>query len=79
MTRHYPDGVVIIDAQETAELSPAMVGFIARYNARQKLLLDEWMRYLARKRARDDAQSAVNGFIAICVLAAIAISFLIAV
>ena len=56
-----------------------MVNLIARYNARQKLLLDEWLRCLARNRAREDAESAVYGFVAICVLAATAVSFLVAV
>ena len=54
-----------------------MLNFIENYNARQKVLLDEGIRYVVRKRAREDAESAVNGFIAICVLAAIAVSFLI--
>jgi len=60
------------------ELSPPMVDFIESYNARQKALLHRCMRDLERQRACDDAQSAVTGFIAICVLVAIAIGFLVA-
>ena len=67
MVKYYSDGVVIKDTRETAELSPAI----------QKLLLDGWIQYLARERARDDVKGAVKGFIAICVLVAIAVSFLI--
>ena len=78
MAKYYSDGVVIKGARKTAELSPLMVDFIESYNARQKVRLDEWMRYLVWERARDDAKSATSGFIAICVLAAVAISFLIA-
>lgn len=77
MAKYYPDSVVIRVGQEIVELSPAMLDFIENYNARQKVLLDEGIRYATRERARADAESAVNGFIAICVLAAIAVSFLI--
>jgi len=77
MAKYYPDGAVIRAVQEIVELSPAMLNFIENYNARQKVLLDERIRYVVRKRAREDAESAVNGFIAICVLAAIPVSFLI--
>jgi len=77
MVKYYSDGVVITDTRETAEPLPAMVDFTESYNARQKSLLDEWIRYLAQQRARDDAKGAVKGFIAICVLVAIAGSFLI--
>ena len=77
MAKYYPDGAVIRAGHEIVELSPAMLDFIENYNARQKVLLDERIRYVVRKRAREDAESAVNGFIAICVLAAIAVSFLI--
>jgi hypothetical protein len=78
MAKYYSGGVVIRAGQEIVELSPAMLDFIENYNARQKVLLDDGVRRVARERAREDAESAVNGFIAICVLAAIAISFLIA-
>ena len=71
------EGVIIRDTLEIAELSPAMMAFIESYGARQKLLLGEWLGYLVRERARHDAETAVNGFIAICVLVAIAAGFLI--
>jgi len=77
MVKYYLDGVAVKDTRETAEPSPAMVDYIESYNARQKSLLDEWIRYLAQQRAREDAKGAVKGFIAICVLVAIAVSFLI--
>jgi len=78
MAKHYSDGVVIKAVREIAVLSPAMLDFIESYNARQKVLLDEWIGYITQERAREDAESAVNGFIAICVLAVIAASFLFA-
>lgn len=74
--KNYPDRAVIEDAREIAELSPSMVELIERHNARQKVLLDEWIQYVAQQRARNDAKSAVNVFIVICVLIAIAVSFL---
>jgi hypothetical protein len=75
--KYCPDRVVIKEPRELAELSPATVEFIKSREALEKVLLDEWARYLSQERERNDAETAVKGFIAICVLVAIAVSFLI--
>jgi hypothetical protein len=78
MTKHYPDGAVMRDAGKIGGLSPTMLELIARCNAGQKLLLELSLRELARRRAQDDAETAVNAFIAVCVLVVIAISLVFA-
>jgi hypothetical protein len=78
MTKYYPDGAVMTDAGKIGGLSPTMLDLIAHCNARQKLLLELSLRELARRRAEDDAETAVNAFIAVCVLVVIAISMVFA-
>jgi hypothetical protein len=78
MTKYYPDGAVITDGGRSARPSPTMLDLIAHCNARQKLLLELSLRELARRRAEDDAETAVNAFVAVCVLVLIAISLVFA-
>jgi hypothetical protein len=78
MTKYFPDGTVMRDAGNIGDLSPTMLDLIAHCNARQKLLLEASLRELARRRAEDDAETAANAFVAVCVLVVIAISLVFA-
>lgn len=76
MVKTYFDTAGIKDSWSEVERLPAAVHVIAGYNAHENGLLHEWIRHLAHQRACGDADSAVNGFIAICILVVIAVGFL---
>ena len=76
MVKTYFDTAGIKDSRSEVERLPATVHVIAGYNAYENGFLHEWIRHLAHQRACGDADSAVNGFIAICILVVIAVGFL---
>mgnify|MGYP003574012961 CR=1 FL=1 len=78
MVKTYFDTAGIKDSRREVERVPPAVQVIAGYNAYENGLLHEWIRHLAHQRACGDAHSAVNGFIAICILVVIAVGFLVA-
>ena len=78
MVKTYFDTAGIKDSRSEAERSTAAVHVIAGYNAHENGLLHKWIRHLAHQRACRDADSAVNGFIVICILVVIAVGFLVA-
>ena len=76
MVKTYFDTAGIKDSRSEVERLPATVHVIAGYKSYENGLLHEWIRHLAHQRACGDADSAVNGFIAICILVVIAVGFL---
>ena len=78
MSKSHSDSTSVKKTSEVARVARVNVTLVAGCGQRQKAPLDDAWIHLARERARGDAESAASGFYVICVLAAIAIGFLIA-